>query len=134
MPLSALPLMASWWQSGAVFPPKDPERSVTIKADVVRWLRASFEAAEENYPKIDKQKAVKFLGHDATCRVKLKNHCWKTINDYTPDFLERQPVGIVLRVSTPPSGAPSTCRAWRSRVPQRRRRSLSVPESLGPSA
>jgi hypothetical protein len=38
-----------------------------VKADVVRWLKASFEAAQENYPKIDKQKAVKFLGHDATC-------------------------------------------------------------------
>jgi hypothetical protein len=40
---------------------------VTAKADVVRWLKGSFEAAQENYPKIDKQKAVKFLGHDATC-------------------------------------------------------------------
>ena len=40
---------------------------MTVKADVVRWLKASFEAVEENYPKIDKQKAVKFLGHDATC-------------------------------------------------------------------
>jgi hypothetical protein len=40
---------------------------VTAKADVVRWLKASFEAAQENYPKIDKQKAVNFLGHDATC-------------------------------------------------------------------
>jgi hypothetical protein len=40
---------------------------VTAKADVVRWLRASFAEAQDNYPKIDKQKAVKFLGHDATC-------------------------------------------------------------------
>ena len=29
--------------------------------------KASFEAVQQNYPKIDKQKAVKFLGHDATC-------------------------------------------------------------------
>src|SRR3954471_6093565 len=47
--------------------PKDPGKSVTAKGDVVRWLKASFEAVQENYPKIDKQKAVKFLGHDATC-------------------------------------------------------------------
>src|SRR5579884_454039 len=47
--------------------PKDPEKTVIAKPDVVRWLRASFDAVEENYPKIDKQKAVKFLGHDATC-------------------------------------------------------------------
>ena len=47
--------------------PKDPEKSVTVKGDVVRWLKASFEAVEENYPKIDKQQAVKFLGHDSTC-------------------------------------------------------------------
>jgi hypothetical protein len=46
--------------------PKDPEKSVTVKADVVRWCKVSFEPVEENYPKIDKQKAAKFLGHDAT--------------------------------------------------------------------
>src|SRR5215472_18390057 len=51
--------------------PKNPEKSVTAKADVVRWLKASFDAALENYPKIDKQKAVKFLGHDATCEEVL---------------------------------------------------------------
>jgi hypothetical protein len=28
---------------------------------------AEVDAAQDNYPKIDKQKAVKFLGHDATC-------------------------------------------------------------------
>ena len=32
--------------------PRDPEKSVIAKADVVRWLRASFEAVRENYPKI----------------------------------------------------------------------------------
>ena len=47
--------------------PKDSGKSVTAKADVVRWLKASFEAVQENYPKIDKQKTVKFLGHNATC-------------------------------------------------------------------
>jgi uncharacterized damage-inducible protein DinB len=47
--------------------PKNPENTVTTKADVVRWLKASFDTLAENYPKIDKQKAVKFLGHDATC-------------------------------------------------------------------
>jgi len=47
--------------------PKNSEKSVTTKADVVRWLKASFDALLENSAKIDKQKAVKFLGHDATC-------------------------------------------------------------------
>ena len=47
--------------------PKNPEKSVTAKADVVRWLKASFDAVLENYPKIDQQKALTFLGHDATC-------------------------------------------------------------------
>src|SRR5690349_1585926 len=47
--------------------PKDAQQSVTAKADVVRWLKASFDAVQENYSKIDKRKAVTFLGHDATC-------------------------------------------------------------------
>lgn len=46
--------------------PKNAEKNVTAKADVVRWLKTSFEAVQESYPKIDKQKAIKFLGHDAT--------------------------------------------------------------------
>jgi uncharacterized damage-inducible protein DinB len=47
--------------------PKNPEKVVTAKADVLRWLKASFNAVLENYPKIEKGKSVKFLGHDATC-------------------------------------------------------------------
>ena len=47
--------------------PKDAEKTVTAKADVVKWLKASFEAVQQSYPKIDPQKTVKFLGHDATC-------------------------------------------------------------------
>ena len=47
--------------------PKNAQQSVTAKPDVVRWLKASFDAVQDNDPKIDKQKAVKFLGHDATC-------------------------------------------------------------------
>lgn len=47
--------------------PNNPQKSVTEKRDVVRWLKASFDAVEESYPKIDKQKAVTFLGHEATC-------------------------------------------------------------------
>ena len=42
--------------------PNNPQKSVTEKRDVVRWLKASFDAVEESYPKIDKQKAVTFLG------------------------------------------------------------------------
>jgi uncharacterized damage-inducible protein DinB len=47
--------------------PKNPRETVTVKADVVRWLKASFDAVQENYPTIEKTKAVTFLGHDATC-------------------------------------------------------------------
>ncbi len=47
--------------------PKNPEKSVTAKADVVRWLKGSFDAVQENYPKIEKRKPVTFLGHEATC-------------------------------------------------------------------
>jgi uncharacterized damage-inducible protein DinB len=47
--------------------PKNPENRVTAKADVVRWLKASFDAVQDNYPKIERQKAVKFLGRDARC-------------------------------------------------------------------
>jgi uncharacterized damage-inducible protein DinB len=43
------------------------QESVTAKADVLRWLKASFGAVQENYPKIEKQEPVTFLGHDATC-------------------------------------------------------------------
>jgi hypothetical protein len=58
--------------------PKDPGKSVTSKADVVRWLKASFEAVQENYPKIDKQKTVKFLGHNATCEGCCCGH-WRML-------------------------------------------------------
>ena len=47
--------------------PKNPQQSVTAKADVMRWLKASFGAVQENYPKIEKQRTVTFLGHDAMC-------------------------------------------------------------------
>ncbi|MGC4050315.1 MAG: DinB family protein [Paludibaculum sp.] len=47
--------------------PKNAEKSVTAKADVMRWLKSSFDAVAESEPKIDKRATVKFLGHDATC-------------------------------------------------------------------
>lgn len=47
--------------------PKNPEKTVVKKAEVLQWLKASFEAVEQSAPKIDKQKVVKFLNHDATC-------------------------------------------------------------------
>ena len=53
--------------------PKSPEKTVTAKAEVLRWLKASFDPLMENYPKIDKHKSVKFLGHGATCDGRLKS-------------------------------------------------------------
>ena len=57
-------------QAGATSPegaklPKDPEKSVTAKADVIRWLRASQDAVKSAYQTADRQKHVQFFGKDA---------------------------------------------------------------------
>ena len=59
--------------------PADFEKKVTAKADVVRWLKNSFEAVRQAYPHTDRQKRVKFLGRDTTSdavflRILVHNH------------------------------------------------------------
>ena len=42
--------------------PKDAEKSITAKPDVIRWLRISFDAVRAAYPKADMKKPVKVFG------------------------------------------------------------------------
>jgi uncharacterized damage-inducible protein DinB len=46
--------------------PKDPEKSIAAKADVVKFLKTSFDAVRESYPKADRQKKVQFFGKEVT--------------------------------------------------------------------
>jgi uncharacterized damage-inducible protein DinB len=57
-------------QAGAKSPelaklPKDPEKAVTAKPDVIGWLRTSQDAVKGAYPTADRQKPVQFFGKDA---------------------------------------------------------------------
>ncbi len=45
--------------------PKDPEKDVTSKADVIRWLRLSQDDVKSAYQSADRQKHVQFFGKDA---------------------------------------------------------------------
>jgi uncharacterized damage-inducible protein DinB len=45
--------------------PKDPEKSITAKAEVIQWLRNSLEAVSKGYQSADRQKKVQFFGRDA---------------------------------------------------------------------
>jgi uncharacterized damage-inducible protein DinB len=45
--------------------PKDPEKSVTAKADVIRWLRDSLDAVSKGYQATDRQQKVKLFGKEA---------------------------------------------------------------------
>jgi uncharacterized damage-inducible protein DinB len=45
--------------------PKDPEKAVTAKADVIQWLRTSQDAVKGAYQTADRQKRVQFFGKDA---------------------------------------------------------------------
>jgi len=45
--------------------PKDPEKDVTAKADVIRWLRLSQDGVKSAYQSADRQKHVQFFGKDA---------------------------------------------------------------------
>ena len=45
--------------------PKDPEKSVTAKADVIDWLRRSQDAVKNAYATADRQKQVQFFGKQA---------------------------------------------------------------------
>jgi uncharacterized damage-inducible protein DinB len=46
--------------------PRNPESAVKEKAEVIRWLKTSFDAVRNAYPAADKQKKVQFFGKDAT--------------------------------------------------------------------
>ncbi len=45
---------------------RDAEKKIVAKDDVVKFLKESIAAVEENYPKLDLHKAVKFQGADTT--------------------------------------------------------------------
>jgi uncharacterized damage-inducible protein DinB len=44
--------------------PKDPEKSVTAKPDVIQWLRTSQDTVKAAYQTADRQKHVQFFGKD----------------------------------------------------------------------
>jgi uncharacterized damage-inducible protein DinB len=59
--------------------PRNPEKTVTDKAEVIRWLKTSFDAVTEAYPAADKTKQLKFFGKDTTAdgvflRILVHNH------------------------------------------------------------
>jgi uncharacterized damage-inducible protein DinB len=49
--------------------PKDPEKSVTKKADVIQWLRSSLDAVREGYETGDRQKKLQFFGKETTSEL-----------------------------------------------------------------
>lgn len=58
---------------------KEPEKTRTAKADVIAFLKQSFDAVRAEYPAAEKQKAVKFFGSDTTVdgillRLLVHNH------------------------------------------------------------
>jgi uncharacterized damage-inducible protein DinB len=46
--------------------PKDPEKSVTSKPEVIRLLQESFDAVSKGYQSTDRQRKVQFFGKEAT--------------------------------------------------------------------
>lgn len=59
--------------------PKDAEKSVTSKAEVIRWLRESLDAVSKGYQGADTQQKVKLFGKEATAegvflRILLHNN------------------------------------------------------------
>jgi uncharacterized damage-inducible protein DinB len=46
--------------------PKNPEKSITNKADVIQWLRSSLDTVHKGYQSADKQKKVQFFGREST--------------------------------------------------------------------
>lgn len=58
---------------------KEPEKSITGKAEVIKFAKDSFDAVRAVYPTADKQKALKFFGNDTTAesvflRLLVHNH------------------------------------------------------------
>ena len=59
--------------------PPDFEKKVKAKADVIRWLKNSFEVVRQAYPVTDRAKTVSFLGKHTTSegvflRLLVHNH------------------------------------------------------------
>jgi len=59
--------------------PKDPEKSITGKAEVIKFLTTSFDAVRASYPTADRQKKVKFFGQEVAAegvllRLLVHNH------------------------------------------------------------
>lgn len=57
----------------------DLEKKITAKPEVLRWLRDSFDAVRQAYPRTDRTKKVKFFGQEATSegvllRLLVHNH------------------------------------------------------------
>jgi uncharacterized damage-inducible protein DinB len=55
------------------------EKTVTAKADAIKWLKDSHEFVRANYPKVDKAKGVKFISGDTNAegvllRILVHNH------------------------------------------------------------
>jgi uncharacterized damage-inducible protein DinB len=72
-------------QAGVTMPdglsklPDKPEKSITDKAEVLKWLQASFEAVRKGYQSADRQKKVQFFGEETTSdhvflRILVHNH------------------------------------------------------------
>ena len=58
---------------------KEPEKSITGKAEVMKFVKDSFDAVRTAYAAADKQKAVKLFGNDTTVdsvflRILVHNH------------------------------------------------------------
>jgi hypothetical protein len=46
--------------------PKDPEKAITAKADVVKWLRESLDAVSKGYQSADRQQKVQLFKRETT--------------------------------------------------------------------
>ena len=59
--------------------PATPETAITKKADVIAWLKKSFEAVRAGYESVDRQTKVKLFGRETTAdgvflRILVHNH------------------------------------------------------------
>lgn len=57
----------------------DLEKKTTSKPEVIKWLKQSFDAVRESYPKADLKQKVKFFGKETTAesvflRILVHNH------------------------------------------------------------
>lgn len=57
----------------------NPEKLITSKAEVLKWLKASLQAVQEAYPKTDRARRVQFFGKETTAenvflRILVHNH------------------------------------------------------------